>query len=197
MIAHKYFKITDHTLDSYCTIAAENIDPEIQYFYAALLAEKNKNSNAVPLLKDITSQNGPYAKNAQFDLMLIALNANPENETTKASIKKKLPLFIKSVKNTNPSLHTEATRLCCRLLLDSPKPDCARQALGLINQIEKPLKPKNYRGYTPFCGAKKIFAEKCSFIWLKIFATEYIYVSSIGSLCKMSCNSGGFYELKS
>jgi hypothetical protein len=125
-----YSSVGGEAVDYYCEAAGENIDEEIQYAYAGMLAESGQGEERVELLGRIAGGKGRFCKRARLDLIKYRLCESGDGAKLKGELEELI--YSASGDESDAKVRVEAVELWCLLLLDNGDEESARQVLEIL-----------------------------------------------------------------
>jgi hypothetical protein len=130
--------------DNYCTIAAEEIDEELEYLHSIVLNSCGLTEKGTELLKKIAGRPaGKWRNQARLDLILQAIeHKQHKNQKQRIQLLKQLnDVIADCMKQREDSLRIEAIAAYCPLLLESKDRDSAVKVLNILTEAETNLNP--------------------------------------------------------
>ncbi|MBN1392693.1 MAG: hypothetical protein JW947_07805, partial [Sedimentisphaerales bacterium] len=127
--------------ESYCTIAGEKINEELEYLYTIILNNCGENTKNREVLEKITGRpEGKLSSRAKLDLILQAMQtAGDSASEQQRELLKKLDDFILSCggrDENNSKLRAEAINIYCRTILESEDTASAEKVLETLTKAE-------------------------------------------------------------
>ena len=140
LLAYKTFakdrddkELTIQTFENYFQLAENNVEPKIKYLYCDVLNSLGQKEQSRELLKEISNDPAsPYCCQAKYDLILDQMQSGLQTGLTE-----KVEELIYDCRQANqPEIELEATRIYCRLALNSLNKDSAEKALSVLKDTQ-------------------------------------------------------------